>query len=320
MTASLSILFVCDAGAAVGGGHVMRCLTLARALEARGAACAFEDLAAVRDLLAIFAPDMRLRLAEATEPVVVLDSYRLTPADEERWRARCRHLVVLDDLARPHAADLVIDPSFGREPRDYAPTPALTGPAHALVRPAFVVLRQEALARRAARPRRALVSLGLTDLRGITGKVVAGLLASHPDLELEVVVGHGAPSLPALKALAEAGRIALHVDTPYMADLTAACDVAIGAGGSSVWERACLGLPSVTLILADNQRDMAMKLEAAGAALALDARWPGVEKRLADGLHRLLANDPLRHGLSEKSAALCDGRGAERVAEAILAL
>lgn len=294
----------------------MRCLTLAGALTARGAACAFVRTPEAADILARYAPDMPLVGESAEADLMVLDSYRMAPATEAAWRARAGRLAVIDDLARPHDADLVLDPSFGREARDYSAPVVLAGPAYALVRPAFVAARAGALARRGDPARRCLVSLGLTDVGGITGRVAAALADSG--LTLDVVVGVGAPSLPALEALAAEGRVTLHVDSDDMAGLITRADLCVGAGGSSVWERACLGLPTVTLILADNQRDMAMKLDAAGVTLALDARWPGLEGRLVEAVGRLVADDGLRAGLSAASADLCDGLGAERAAEQLL--
>ena len=312
------ILFVCDAGPGVGGGHVMRCLTLAGALAARGAACAFVRTPEAAGILARYAPDVALADEGAAADLVVLDSYRMAQAIEAVWRGRAKRLAVIDDLARVHDADLVLDPSFGRAEADYAAKVVLAGPAYALVRPAFAAARATALARRTGPAKHCLVSLGLTDVGGITGRVAAALAGGG--LALDVVVGAGAPSLGGLQALADEGRVTLHIDSDDMAGLIARADVCVGAGGSSVWERACLGLPTVTLILADNQRDMAMKLDAAGVTMALDARWPGLEGRLGEAVGRLVADDGLRAGLSARSAEICDGLGAERVAKALLGL
>ena len=312
------ILFVCDAGPGVGGGHVMRCLTLAGALRLRGAACAFVRTPEAADILARYAPDMSMVDGESQADLVVLDSYRMAPATEAVWRGLAKQLVVIDDLGRPHDADLVLDPSFGREARDYAAPVVLAGPGYALVRPEFAAARTVALGRRTEPVRRCLVSLGLTDVGGITGRVAVALAASG--LALDVVVGAGAPSLPALEALAADGRVTLHVDTEDMAGLITRADLAVGAGGSSVWERSCLGLPAVTLILADNQRDGAMNLDEAGVTLALDARWPGLEARLVEAVGRLIGGDGLRARLSAASAALCDGQGADRAVVEMLRL
>jgi UDP-2,4-diacetamido-2,4,6-trideoxy-beta-L-altropyranose hydrolase len=313
------ILFVCEASPELGGGHVMRCLTLARALEALGGTCAFLAGAGVARILAAFAPDMAITQSEAAE-LVVLDSYRMGREVEDGWRARARALAVIDDLARPHHADLVLDPSYGRHASDYEAPQVLAGPAFALVRPEFAQLRQAAMARRGGPVARGLVALGLTDVGGITGRTVQALLPRLNGVALDVVVGSGAYSLPALEALAAEGRIGLHVDSRDMAKLMCGADLAVGAGGASLWERACLGLPAITLIVADNQRDLAMKLDTAGVTRALDARWPGLEDRLGEAWDGLVADSAARVAMGDTSAALCDGLGAGRAAAALMGL
>jgi UDP-2,4-diacetamido-2,4,6-trideoxy-beta-L-altropyranose hydrolase len=310
----LRILFACDAGPAIGGGHVMRCLTLAEALTGLGAACAFLDTHATGPLLDAFATRDIERVEEAQDwpsDWVVLDNYRTTLAEEAGWRAASR-LAVIDDLARPHTADLVIDPSFGRDGAVYAPAPALTGPAHALVRRGFADRRAEALARRGGEARRALIAFGLTDVGGITQAAVEILLSRAGQTRLDVVAGSGAASLPRLRDLADRGAIDLHVDVRDMASLSAKADVAVGAGGGSVWERAVLGLPSVVVPLADNQIAMTTLLDSYGALISADL------SDLGAAWARLIDDAALRQTLAERSAELCDGLGAERVAKALM--
>ncbi|HWF75604.1 MAG TPA: glycosyltransferase, partial [Caulobacteraceae bacterium] len=115
-------------------------------------------------------------------------------------------------------------------------------------------------------------------------------------------------------------RLRLWVDDADMATLTADADIAIGAGGSSVWERAVVGLPSATVILAENQRVMIEHMADAGFARAIDAAAPDFETRLVEAWNRLLNDEALRWRLTERSAELCDGHGAGRVAEAVLKL
>ena len=153
-----------------------------------------------------------------------------------------------------------------------------------------------------------LVSLGLTDVGAITGRAVAAILPRLGERRLEVALGDGAPSLSVIQALAEADpRVGLHIDTPDMAELVAGADLAIGAGGSSAWERCVLGLPTLTLILADNQRANTTALAAAGAALALEVNG-ALEARLAGGFARLIGDPARRAKMSEAAAGLCDGR------------
>jgi spore coat polysaccharide biosynthesis predicted glycosyltransferase SpsG len=168
---------------------------------------------------------------------------------------------------------------------------------------------------------RALVALGMTDIGGVTERVVRALVPTLDDVRLDVVLGSEAASLPALRALAAGDRrIRLWVDDAEMAALTADADIAIGAGGSSVWERAVVGLPSATVILAENQRVMIEHMADAGFTRGLDAGAPDFEARLADAWTRLVSDAALRWRLTERSADLCDGQGAGRVAEAVLKL
>lgn len=321
------ILFVCAAGPSVGGGHVMRSLTLARALQVRGASCAFAATPEVAIVLDAFAPDMTRADTDDGFDAIVFDSYALT-AEDHRAVAQGRPTLVIDDLAdRRLAADLILDSGPARRARDYAglaPDSAqlLLGPNYAPVRPAFAALRDDALARRAERGpvRRILVSLGLTDVGGMTGRAARLLQPILGETKLDLVVGGGAPSLPDLWALAgDDPRIDLHVDTQHMPQLVFDADLAIGAGGSTTWERCVLALPALTLILADNQIAAARALEAADVTPCLDVGAADFEPAFVQEVETLLADKDRRAALSAASATVCDGQGADRVAEAFLA-
>ena len=320
------ILFVCAAGPSIGGGHVMRSLTLARALEQADATCAFLASPEVAAILNAFAPDMARAESDQDFDAIVFDHYGLS-ADDHRALAKGRPALAIDDLAdRPLAVDLVLDSGPARKAEDYAgllPPAArlLLGPAYAPVRPTFAALRAKALARRAERApvRRILVSLGLTDVGAITERVVGLLRPLIGDAALDVVVGGGAPSLPALRALAERDpRLVLHVDAQDMPRLTLEADLAIGAGGSTTWERCVLALPTLALILAENQAPAARALEAADVAPCLDVAAPDFETAFAREISGLLDNADRRAALSAASAQVCDGLGAERAATAFL--
>ena len=341
------VMFLPDSGPEIGGGHVMRCLTLAAALGVRGAVCGFAARPSAGRVLDAFAgPGIeRLPVDEGDLPalvrqaetaaaswgaqVVIADHYGLNAHHEARLRGGGRRLIALDDMpTRPHACDLLVDATLGRTADDYnglLPPDArvLAGPEHALVRPEFATDRQRVLARRedAGPARKLLISLGLTDLRGVTGRIAHLIRPVLGVIEADIVAGAGAPSLTWLKRLeVDDARIRVHVETPEMAQLVGEADLAIGAGGSSTWERACLGLPTVVLILADNQRALALALERQGAALAVEAGGEAFGQRLTGAFVRLSGDVGLRASLSRVSAALCDGLGAQRVADAIMAL
>jgi UDP-2,4-diacetamido-2,4,6-trideoxy-beta-L-altropyranose hydrolase len=337
MSQTPHVLFVVDAGPAVGGGHVMRCLSLAAALAERGATCAFAAPPAVQALLRTFAPDTDSVTATSTDPAalaeaaygsafdaVVMDHYGLADVDHRRI-AGGRPALVIDDLAdRPLAANLVLDAGPHRRTQDYdalAPAGAglLLGPGYAPLRPEFAAQRAAALARRGGPVRRILVALGLTDVNGVTSRVLDRLRPRLGDVAVDVVLGEAAQSRTSLERLARRDpRLTVHVDVTDMARLTAQADMAIGAAGSSTWERCVLGLPSVLLVLADNQRPAAAAMAEAEAALVVDAAAGNFESAFDRAAVRLLADAGLRARLSANSAAICDGLGAGRAAEAFL--
>ena len=330
----------CDALPDLGASprRARRGLRLCRSAEVRGLIETFGPGA----IATLDTPDATVEQVRASADAfgpdwLVIDHYRLTLADESALRAPRRRLMVMDDLAdRPRDCDLLLDPGYGRTAEDYRgllPKAAqvIAGPRYALVRPEFAAARPQALAARpqalAARPqalaarqgpvRRVLVSLGLTDVGGVTGKVVQALLPILGEVQLDIALGSAASSLAALAAMTDS-RITLHVDAPDMARLICEADLAVGAGGSSVWERACLGLPGVTVILADNQRDLALRMEADGLTVAVDGDGDEFESRLSAAYGRLAEDQVLRHAIPVRLAALSDGLGAHRVAETML--
>ena len=296
-------------GPGVGGGHVMRCLALAEALRARGARCDFacepDGAALVRqfgeDRYPVRSPDGVL--AEGAD-IVVFDSYRIDAATEAPVRAAgCT--VAAQDYA-------------GRVPPGAT---VLTGPSHALLRPAFAERAAADRGRDRHGPvRRVFVSFGLSDPGGVALRVHEALRSRLAGVPVDLALAEGVQSLPALRARAAGDpHLHLHVNATDVAALMGAADLAIGAGGGSTWERAALRLPTLAVIVAENQRRMIERLAQDGGLLSVDLDQPDFETALAAAYDRL-QDAGLRRKLADRAAALCDGQGADRVAQALLAL
>ncbi len=252
---------------------------------------------------------------------VVVDHYRL----DERWERDSRHWaryrVVIDDLAnRKHDCELLLDQTLGRDPRAYSGLVPLrcvvrAGSDYALLRPEFARVRTAALARRGGNTgvERLLISLGGTDVGGVTAAVLRAVAIAAAHCTLDVVIAPDAPShAPVLRMARESSNVVAHVDPRNMASLMAAADLSIGAAGTTSWERCCVGLPSVVLVLAENQRYLAQNLvREEVAVLARDVADLGPE------LTRLLADVETRSRLARRSAALVDGLGTTRFADDI---
>lgn len=338
MTAT--IVFRADASAQLGGGHVQRCLTLAQVLRARGWRCGFAVNRGADDVVpALHGEDMdvlTLECATADEADamrahwpqgahwLVVDHYRRDAALERACRPWARRILAIDDLAdRAHDCDMLLDQTLGRTASAYAPQVPprcrlLLGSEYALLRPQFAAARAAALARRrTAVPHRVLLAMGATDAVNATGRVIGLLRDADLQLELDVVLSAAAPHLASVRAAAAdmALPARVHTDVKEMAGLMSQADIAIGAAGTTSWERCCLGLPSVLVVTADNQRRIAAALHAAGAAFVCgDWETPDADCLIA-AVRRLCADAAARGEMSARAARICDGHGAERVAE-----
>lgn len=220
--------------------------------------------------------------AVLNDPVdwIIVDHYAIDYRWENAMRDKCHKMMCIDDLAdRMHECDLLLDQSFGRIPFDYlnlvpAYTRMLLGPQYALLRREFLQWRKISLARRHSPVlRHILVTMGGIDRDNVTERVLIALQRCRvPTLE-KITVILGANSLwrhevnTATRSMEVPTTVLSGVDN--MAELMTSCDMAIGAGGSTTWERCSLGVPTITVILAENQKDMAFKLQNSGATIVL---------------------------------------------------
>lgn len=214
---------------------------------------------------------------------LVVDHYALDRRWEQALRPYVKKIMVIDDLAdRPHDCDLLLDQNLGRTESDYscllnsaANTQILIGPKFALLRPEFAQWREYSLARRAQpQLKNLLITMGGVDKNNATGQVLDALKAcAFPaDLHITVVMGLHAPWLTQVQALAAQmpWPTEVLVNVSDMARCMVDCDLAIGAAGSASWERCCLGVPTLMVVLAENQVRIGEALSCHGAAVLVE--------------------------------------------------
>lgn len=284
-----------DSSEQIGSGHLMRCLTLAEQMREKSAEVHFicRDLVGSMHAL-VYDHDFRLHLlprheanpaltgyaawltvpqtvdAEETEAILyqlrpverlVVDSYALDAAWEQKMSPLVREIFVIDDLAnRPHDCDVLLDQNFYREMRhryDGLVPPdckLLLGPPHALLREEFYAARVH-LRERDGRLRRILVFYGGSDATCETEKAIHALLQLQlSSVAVDVVVGGRNSRRAYIKELCDAHEfLHYHCQVSNMAELMANADLCLGAGGTTTWERCFLGLPSIVTAVAENQ-------------------------------------------------------------------
>jgi UDP-2,4-diacetamido-2,4,6-trideoxy-beta-L-altropyranose hydrolase len=355
----------------------MRCLTLADALQAKGAQCYFISrphpghlIEVIRErgyiTKSLISPDQTEQTAiyncaikaqdsyqnqryepshagwlgstwqddarETAEILVdlqpdwlVVDHYALDKSWEQALAPYFRKLLVIDDLAdRHHYCDLLLDQNLGRQSEHYlklVPThcQVFTGPQFALLRPEFAALRPYSLRRRQAQPalRQLLVTMGGVDQPNATGQVLQALKTCPlpADCRITVVMGVTALWLQNIREMAVQmpWPTEVVVNVNDMAQRMADCDLAIGAAGSTSWERCCLGVPTLMAVLAENQKSGANALDSSDAARSLGC-VSNIVTELPLAIADLIGSERLSQ-MSHAAIAVTDGRGVEKLLE-----
>jgi spore coat polysaccharide biosynthesis predicted glycosyltransferase SpsG/RimJ/RimL family protein N-acetyltransferase len=248
---------------------------------------------------------------------VVVDHYGLGADWLTGARRLAKRRIVIDDLAdRPLPSEVLVNPSLGVTPDDYAgligpATRLLLGTRYVPLRPAFCV----AISRTAApEVTNVLVTMGGSDTVGATREAVDAARVALPTARIDVVLGalHGGDPV-------QGPGVHVHqaIGDQAMARLMQTADIAVGAGGTTSWERCALGLPTVIVRVARNQDAGTERLARAGAAMDAGP-LEGVDVTSLATLIRRLADDaPTRQAMSDRARGLVDGRGVERLANHI---
>lgn len=340
-----NILVRVDADVAIGIGHVGRTLALADAWRRRGGDVRFvaaaplapgaENWIASAGIVVDVLPVERYSSDDALETAriaagmpVVMDVYETPPSYRTALHRQVARLAIIDDVGGPGpwSADFIVNQNYGASAALYSgrdpKADLLLGSRFALLRPEFGRWRTIGR-RRDGDAHRIAVSLGGTDPKGASSRVLTALTSLPASgWQALLVAGTANPRAEALKAQAAAsGRPIRVVQRPSsMARLLAWADLAILAGGHTVSEALCLGVPALGITVADNQLPGA-------EALARDRLWNYLgriedlsEARIAEAVIALLDDADDRRRLSEAGRATVDGEGAARVAEALARL
>lgn len=250
---------------------------------------------------------------------LIVDHYALDARWESALRQTAKNILVIDDIAdRQHDCDVLLDQNFyvDMDIRYTGKIPAycqlLLGPHYALLRDEFKRLHKQ-IKPRSGPVKRMLVFFGGVDADNYTGRAIDALSGIDiSGFHVDVVIGAQHPCRVQIEAECAQRGFSCHVQTSRMAELMAAADLAIGAGGIATWERCCLGLPTFAICVANNQQE-----QIAGAASEGLLYAPELKDELNLVIKRhvsaLLENDYLRHFISRNGMKSVDGRGVSRI-------
>lgn len=258
---------------------------------------------------------------------LIVDHYALDKAWELTISQVVERIMVIDDLAnRQHECDLLLDQNLGRSDSDYQPlipvrSQRLYGPQYALLRSEFSQQRKISLAKRkSGLCHSVLINMGGIDKDNITGQVLDALMHSSlpSSCQINVVMGASAPHIEQVKQSAAQlpWTTNVLVGVSDMARLMAESDLAIGAAGSTAWERCVVGLPTIMIVIAENQQVIAKQLEEIKACLVI---WQPqqISSNLPVLLTKVISDKNILAQLSQLCADITDGMGVHKVIEAM---
>jgi UDP-2,4-diacetamido-2,4,6-trideoxy-beta-L-altropyranose hydrolase len=261
-------------------------------------------------------------LADQSWDWIIVDHYALDERWERAVRANCKNLMVIDDLAdRQHYCDVLLDQNYYADIQtrytDKVPEHCqlLLGPRYALLREEFRALRDE-IKPRTGEVKKILVFFGGVDADNYTSFAIQALEVLNSKQQVDVVIGARHPNREQIQQACIKYRFICHVQTTRIAELMAEADLAIGGGGTATWERCCLGLPTISFCLAENQHKLVADAAEAGILYApISGR--NLVKIIRDHVSSLLENPSLIKLISNVAMRFVDGKGTSRVANAM---
>jgi UDP-2,4-diacetamido-2,4,6-trideoxy-beta-L-altropyranose hydrolase len=341
----MEIIFRVDASLQMGTGHVMRCLTLAQALKENGENIEFICRKHQGNLIdKIRSSDFNVHELEVLEEAEVdnklahshwlgatqqqdsddcIDVLKVKKTDwlivdhyalDEQWhndlKPYYKKLMVIDDLAdRQFNCNLLLNQNLGAQIEDYKDKvpnhcELLLGCDYALLRAEFTELRAQALEKRqnTKQIKNILISMGGSDNENCTYDILQQL---SDNFNVTIALGKQSPHNQMLESYAKDKNITTIIDAENMAELMLNADLAIGAGGSTSWERCCLGLPTLLYVTADNQKEIAQNLEKTGAVKMV--------KNFAQDLQSIVNDFPSWKIMSKNASKVCDGLGSKKI-------
>lgn len=269
-----------------------------------------------------------LKEHEGTWDWLIVDHYGVAGAWERAMRSLARRVLVVDDYGvRSHDCDVLVDQNVGGKSQQryvgIVPISAdvLLGPSYALLDPSFAEARCR-LPTRDGTVNRILILFGGTDPTNETLKALQAQKAlNRQDLMATVVIGQANPHRSSIETFCTTNDwTSLHIQSTDIPRLMSESGLSVGGCGMTTWERCCLSLPTIVCAVAENQVPIAAAAHEQGILTYLGRENAISISDYALAIESAISQPNLLRDQSNRAGALCDGRGANRVAQHLLAL
>jgi UDP-2,4-diacetamido-2,4,6-trideoxy-beta-L-altropyranose hydrolase len=330
-----------ECGTQIGTGHVMRCLALAQSWKRSGGSVTFllpkgspaiEQRIRNEDcLLESLPPDqfgnaVVNRMLHYNPRVAVLDGYNFGSREQQTLSKAGLAVLTLDDYghATEYPVQWVLNQNASARPEIYARRAdnarLLLGPTYALLRDEFLpwLNWKRSISEKADK---IFVTIGGSDPDNLSSRILESLEAlGRDDLQVVLAVGSSNPHLQDLESAVRRSRVTIRIvqNAVDMPALMAWADVAISGAGGTSYELCYMGLPSLLFVIAENQRSGADQLSRLSVAVHAGAAREFDQEKFVEQFRCLINSYDLRQAMSERTRALVDGLGADRVRATLL--
>lgn len=346
-TVGKKVIFITHGNKNIGMGHVMRCVSLAGAFRKRLWDVKFyskfqlgyeyiekQQFQMLHMPIELETEQDQFQYGSAQElerewehlssffeeekpDVIVVDSYNVTNQYFDRLRSFTKCLLYIDDVAAfSYHVDVVLNPNFSGSYMKYEKGMGgqkfFLGVKYCLLREEFTNMQKHRIEQQVTD---VLITTGAADPENMSLKIAYACFSIDRDMVLHIVVGKAFVHKRSLEELQrQMSNVILYENPPKMSEIMQKCDLAIAAGGSTLYELSSCGIPTLAFIYAENQRLGVELLEQDGyiGNLGDCEHW---EKNFASNWQQIVFDYQLRKKMSEKMQKLVDGRGADRVVE-----
>ena len=252
---------------------------------------------------------------------LMIDHYGIDYVWEKNVRTNIEKIIVIDDLAnRKHECDILIDQNFyeNMEKRYSKLIPnyckQFLGPKFSLLRPEFFNVRKNL--KRKKQFNRILISFGGSDPSNETKKALLAIVDLRKKYKIDVIVGTNNPNKKQImKLCSKISSCDFYEQVENISKYMKKADLAIGAGGTTTWERCCLGLPTIITSISKDQKKIAEDLSKIGCLIYLGNADKTTKIDYVRALNEI--DTKKLEEISKKCLLLVDGKGVKRTVNKI---
>lgn len=321
----MKVAILTEGGRDIGFGHITRCSALCQAFKEKGIAPklivnAREDIGRIADGIDYscfdwLKEDAGLNKEAGCSDIIIIDSYLARRPLYAKISEMAGVAVYLDDMNRlEYPKGVVVNGSFYGEDLNYSKRPDveyLLGVRYAILRKEFWEVPEKEIGKDL---KSVMVTFGGTDTRRMTLKIINFLNDAYPELKKLVIIGRGFQNIEEIGSSAGDNiELVYFATAEKMLDTMLRADIAVSSGGQTLYELARVGVPTIGICVAENQRIGLEKLQSMDLVGYIGScEDSDICNKLAKAVD-FLKDEKIRKSRSERARRLVDGKGCSRL-------